>query len=315
MKITKMNLLLRRHLKNFTSRPIEYYWILIHLFKNSFKFSFLFSGVVLDQFELYAPEMFESYKTLADTGCIQFLSGTYSNSFLPLTHMKEYNNQLKLQRTRIKSVFRMNPLAFQCRDFHNYNYKQTFPCISISSGDRTLNKEISYVISGRNQNDQLLNPGNLSRLLKTFRGKGTDSVNIFIPYYIFGDSQNKNNGVLEFLESFPVEIISKSDYLFGIPSETEANFKSEIEIPQEILGKNSETFYSSFNELQKNAFEKLYSNSEIIEKCYDPLILKDWLYLQTCDHFYFMNPGLYEEPGSHRVILPYDSHYFAYINS
>ena len=287
---------------------------LIHFFKSSFKISFLFSGVTLDQFELYAPYMFESYKRLADTGCVEFLSGTYSNSFHPLKHLKEYNNQIKLQEDRIKSVFRMNPLAFQCRDLHNYIYKQTFPCIRISSGNRTLNNEISYVISGKNQNDWLLKPRKLAKLLKTFREESTDSINLFIPYYIFGDSQNKNSGVLEFLESFPVEIISKSDYLFGIPSETEANFKSEIEIPKEILRKNSETFYASCSELQNNAFEKLYSNCEIIEKCDDPLILKDWLYLQTCDHFYFMNPRLYEEPGSHRVFLPYDSHYFAYIN-
>jgi len=161
-----------------------------------------------------------------------------------------------------------------------------------------------------------LNPGKLLRLLKTSREQGNDMVNLFVPYDIFRDSKNESTGILEFLESFPVEVISKSDYIFGIPSETEEDIKSglQTELSGEISGKNLELFYASCGELQKNAFEQLYSNSETIDKCNDHLINKDWLYLQSCDHFYFMNPVLYEGIDSNRILPPYDSHYFAYIN-
>ena len=41
--------------------------------KGNFKVAFSISGPVLDQFELYAPEVLESFKKLASTGSVEFL--------------------------------------------------------------------------------------------------------------------------------------------------------------------------------------------------------------------------------------------------
>ncbi len=69
-----------------------------------------------------------------------------------------------------------------------------------------------------------------------------------------------------------------------------------------------------FNDLQKDAFEKLYSLRDKLELCNDRVINKDWLYLQSRDHFYFMDPDLYEDNSSSSLIVPYDSPFFAYLN-
>jgi alpha-amylase len=41
--------------------------------KGQFKIAFSISGPALDQFELYAPEVLDSFKQLASTGMVEFL--------------------------------------------------------------------------------------------------------------------------------------------------------------------------------------------------------------------------------------------------
>ena len=45
-----------------------------------FRVSFSISGIALDQFELYAPEVIRSFRKLADTGNVEFLAETYAHS-------------------------------------------------------------------------------------------------------------------------------------------------------------------------------------------------------------------------------------------
>lgn len=289
---------------------------LIHYSKKEIKVSFLFSGIVLDLFELYAREILESYKTLIDTGCVELLSGTYSNSFGPLLSTKDYTSQVKLQKSRIISVFDRVPVSFPGRHLSYWNNNLTYPSIRIMPQNLNENDNISFRVGGKNQADWLLKPEKLVKLLNTFSEKGYNTINLFLPYYNFGVSPNKNRAIIEFLESFTIKVLSKSDFTFAVPSEVETDFKSRLntESPPEITGKKLESFYGSCNEFQSDAFEKLYSLREKIRKCDDPGIMKDWLYLQTCDHFHFMNPLLYEERESYGISLPYDSHFFAYIN-
>src|SRR3989304_3255607 len=56
--------------------------ILLELLKkiDDFKVSFSISGVVLDQFSEFAPEVLDSFRALAATGKVEFLSETYYHS-------------------------------------------------------------------------------------------------------------------------------------------------------------------------------------------------------------------------------------------
>jgi alpha-amylase len=54
--------------------------LLLQAIRNSggkFKVAFSITGSVLEQFERYAPEVIESFKALAATGCVEFLGETY----------------------------------------------------------------------------------------------------------------------------------------------------------------------------------------------------------------------------------------------
>ena len=57
---------------------------MIGRYKGQFKVAFSVSGTVIEQFDRYAPEVIESFRKLADTGCVEFLSETYYHSLASL---------------------------------------------------------------------------------------------------------------------------------------------------------------------------------------------------------------------------------------
>jgi alpha-amylase len=68
------------------------------------------------------------------------------------------------------------------------------------------------------------------------------------------------------------------------------------------------------NDLQDDAFDKLYSIREKIKLVTDENILRDWKYLQTSDHFYYMCTKWFSDGDVHKYFNPYDSPYDAFIN-
>jgi len=68
------------------------------------------------------------------------------------------------------------------------------------------------------------------------------------------------------------------------------------------------------NELQDEAFNKLYELKTKVDRSGDPEIKRDWLYLQTSDHFYYMCTKWFSDGAVHKYFNPYGSPYEAFIN-
>jgi alpha-amylase len=68
------------------------------------------------------------------------------------------------------------------------------------------------------------------------------------------------------------------------------------------------------NDLQKDAFNRLYSLTDKVNRCTDPRIKKDWKYLQSSDHLYYMSTKFFSDGEIHAYFNPYESPYDAYIN-
>ena len=81
--------------------PLE----LIEAHKGSFKVAFSISGSVLEQFDRYAPEVIESFRKLAQTGCVEFLSETYYHSLASLQSPVEFKNQVLKHKAAIEHYF------------------------------------------------------------------------------------------------------------------------------------------------------------------------------------------------------------------
>jgi alpha-amylase len=68
------------------------------------------------------------------------------------------------------------------------------------------------------------------------------------------------------------------------------------------------------NELQTAALEKLYSLSRKVNRCEDDQLKKDWDYLQSSDHFYYMATKFFSDGTVHAYFNPYESPYDAFMN-
>jgi len=77
-------------------------------------------------------------------------------------------------------------------------------------------------------------------------------------------------------------------------------------VPYPIHGLIRKGSYSLVREwTSAGAFEKLYRLSEMIDQCTDPVLLKDWQYLQTSDHFIIWAQNVFRR-DVHAYFNPYD---------
>ena len=81
-----------------------------------FKVAFSISGVALEQMEIYTPEVIDSFKELAATGNVEFLSETYAHSLSSLGDVDEFKHQIEKQEDKIKTLFGVKPSVSATRN-------------------------------------------------------------------------------------------------------------------------------------------------------------------------------------------------------
>jgi alpha-amylase len=148
--------------------------------------------------------------------------------------------------------------------------------------------------------------------------KKEENVNLFMSYDTFGGIQPKESGIFEFLKFLPRKIFSLSNLSFGKPSEVAEKFQpvATLSVPHAISWADEERDTSAWlgNELQKEAFAKLYKLRDNVREISDSKIITDWRYLQTSDHFYYMSTKFFHQGSVQAYFNPYNSPYDAFIN-
>jgi alpha-amylase len=116
----------------------------------------------------------------------------------------------------------------------------------------------------------------------------------------------------------PGAVIKKTPFKFMTPSEISNVLQpvSAISIPSAISWADEERDITAWlgNELQVAALDKLYSLAAKVEKCEDQYIQKDWEYLQSSDHFYYMATKFFSDGAVHAYFNPYENPYDAFMN-
>ena len=317
--------------------------------EGKFKVSFSITGLALEQFELYAPEVIESFQKLAKTGCVEFLSETYSHSLSSLKDKDIFEQQVKLHDERIFGLFGHRPRVFRNTEmiysdeigaqiadmgYHamltegakhilgwkspNYLYVNAInPRLKILMRNFKLSDDISFRFSNSNWSEFPLTADKFVSWLGKLNSK-EEVINLFLSYESFGERQTKNSGIFDFLESLPKKIIAHPELRFATPSEVAEELQpvSAVNVPHPISWADEERDLTAWlgNEMQKEAFEKLYNLRKQMEKCSDPELNKDWNYLQVSDHFYYMSTKYYSGGEDRSGFNPFDSPYEAFIN-
>ena len=81
--------------------------------KGKFRCSFSITGIAVEQMRAYAPEVLDSFKELAATGCVEFLAETYSHSLASLASKEDFVEQVKLHTAMLKKEFGVKPTVFR----------------------------------------------------------------------------------------------------------------------------------------------------------------------------------------------------------
>lgn len=68
------------------------------------------------------------------------------------------------------------------------------------------------------------------------------------------------------------------------------------------------------NELQQDAYNKLYGQAEKLALLNDPVLWEDYGHLQESDHFYYMSTKFFSDGEVHSYFNPYNTPYEAFIN-
>ena len=86
---------------------------LIDKHRGKFQVSYAISGVAMEQFALTSPEVIDTFKSLADTGCVEFLSQPYHHSLSFYYAKKEFMEQVRMHDAMTMDLFGIRPTVFK----------------------------------------------------------------------------------------------------------------------------------------------------------------------------------------------------------
>ena len=325
--------------------------LLLDLIKKNgkkFKVAFSISGVAVDQFKRYAPEVIDSFKALAATGCVEFLAETYAHSLASVANEAEFKQQVKDHSKLIESTFGVKPVTFRNTELI---YSDTIGATVASMGYTTMLTEgAKHILGWKSPNFVYTNAINprLRLLLKNsamsddiafrFSNKSwdgwpltaekyagwvdsalqnEDTLNLFMDYETFGEHQSAESGIFDFLKALPAALFAKG-FSFNTPAEVAKMHQpvAPLHVPDPISWADEERDLSAWlgNELQNEAFHKVYALGNKVKRTKNEDLINTYRMLQESDHFYYMCTKFFSDGAVHSYFNPYDTPYEAFIN-
>ena len=314
---------------------------MIRLSKSRFHCALSITGIALEMFQQYAPEMIDTLKELADTGCVEFVATPYAYSLATVYSDTEATEQLKLQQAMVKELFGVQSTTI-CNTELVYSdeiaiqlYQLGFKTVMTEGAKHILSwKSPNYVYQSASAPKMkvLLRNGNASDELAfhfadpNWYNYPMDAekftaqlsalpeeekvTNIWVDAETFGVRHHGSCGIFDFLKALPYHAMDKS-IGFMTPSEVAKKFAANdvIVAPYPITwaGEAKDLGIYTGNDLQNEALQKLYAVAERVHLCQDKQLKHDWLLLQDVNYFHYMN---HIDQGS----THFESAYDAFIN-
>ncbi|MBR1522743.1 MAG: glycoside hydrolase family 57 protein [Bacteroidales bacterium] len=317
---------------------------LVNRYKGKFKIAYSISGSALEQFQRFAPEVIDSFRALAATGKVEFLAETYNHSLASLGSESEFRHQVAKHSAKIEELFGVKPVSFRNTELiysngigemvydmgyktiltegarhimgwrsPNYVYAgETQPKLKVLLRNYTLSDDIAFRFTGNN----VTASGYVDWMKEN--AKDGDVVNLFMDYETFGEHQAAETGIFEFMRALPDAVLKDGTFGFATPAEVAKKYKpvSGIDVEDPISWADEERDLTAWlgNELQREAFGKVYAMTEKLSIVNDPDLWEDFGHLQESDHFYYMCTKFFSDGEVHKYFNPYDTPYEAFIN-
>ncbi len=316
--------------------------------KGMFRCALSITGVALEQLEQYVPEFIDILKKLAATGQVEFLAETYSHSLASLTDPEEFALQVKLHDKKIEELFGQKPKVLRnteliyCDEMApqilamgykgvitegakhilgwkspNYVYAAaTAPKLKLLLKNSKLSDDISFRFSNTEWDAYPLTADKYIDWIASTPPE-EQIVNLFMNLETFGGLQARESGIFQFLEALP-RFAAERGIDFWTPSEAVSKLKSvdilSVMHPISWADEARDTSAWLGNQLQNEAFNKLYSVAERVRLCTDRRLKQDWNYLQASDHLFYMSTKRRADGEVHSHFSPYDTPFQAFTN-
>ncbi len=322
---------------------------LMKKYPGKFFVTFSISSTMIDQMEVYCPEVIDSFKQLAQTGQVEFLGETNAHSLVSLRDPEEFGRQVKQHVKHIEKLFGQTPTTFRNTELiysdmlgadvaqmgfktilaegskqvlgwksPNFLYCNAIePRLKVMLKNFVLSDDLAFRFGNQSWNEWPLTAEKYLDWIQNLSEK-EELINLFMNYETLGENQKKETGIFEFLRALVEISIGQKRLNFATASKISASMQpiSAAIVPLPTSWADEERDLSAWlgNEMQNEAIDKLYQLTPLIQQCTDGTLLKDWQYLQASDHFYYMSTKFFSSGISKVYQNPYDTPYDAFIN-
>lgn len=320
---------------------------LVKQYDGKFKVAFSITGSTLEQFERYSPEVIDSFRALAETGCVEFLCETYYHSLASVVSPAEFKHQVLKQKAKIEELFGVTPSTFRNTELI---YSDSIGAAVYEMGFKTMLAEGAKQVIGWKNPDYLYScdgEPRLNLLLRNYslsddiavrfsdtswdvwpltaeryngwlKAAEGEIVNLFMDYEALGLYNPSGSGIFDFFKALPAQVLADGSMKFVTPAEAASELKSvgTLDVADPVSWSSVESDMSVWlgNELQQDAFNKLYGLTEKLSILGDPVLWADFGHLQESAHFYYMCTKFFADGAANKYYSPYDTPYEAFIN-
>lgn len=314
-----------------------------------FAVSYSITGVALEQFERWAPEVVDSFRALVDTGRVELLAETYYHTLAFLYDREEFREQVLAHSETMRDTFGLAPRIFRNTELIYNNdlahfveelgydgilaegaddilgYRSPTFVYRPAGCDRLrllvknyrLSDDIAFRFSDRSWPGWPLKAETFAEWVDRVNGNGY-VVNLFMDYETFGEHQWAESGIFDFMYHLPEKIRKGGKNDFKTLSEAIDAYEpeGELDVPHMVSWADVERDLSAWlgNAMQSGALHELYRLAGPVKASGDPQLLHDWRRLQTSDHLYYMCTKWFADGDVHKYFNPYESPYDSYIN-
>jgi len=319
---------------------------LIRRYRGRFRVSCSVSGMLLEQLEKGQDAVLESFRRLADTGCVEFPAGPWHHSLASLFSEEEFRGQIALHRRKIRALFGQVPRTFRNTELI---YGNDVARIAESMGFRVILAGGEGRLPGCDA-EALHRPARCRKLKVLFRHDrlsddlalrpagaagqapaddefvrrladgyhGDEIINLFMDYETFGGHGQNETGIPGFLETLPGVLLKRRNWRFSTPSGAAAEHEpaGEIDVPGPIFPAGSEKVGLTWpGNLQVDAARTLYGLEDRVRATKSREHIGVWRNLQASDHFRHMSTENLASGAGQVASNPFASPYDAYIHT
>ncbi|QGY41597.1 alpha-amylase [Pseudodesulfovibrio cashew] len=321
---------------------------LIEQFRGDFRIAYAITGVALEQFQEFCPEVLDSFRELADTGCVEFIGETHYHSLSFLFSREEFRRQVKMHGRVLKEFFGSSPVTFRNTELIYNNdlaleiEKMGYKVILAEGADQVLgwrspnflyqpagctrlkamlknyrlSDDVAFRFSDRNWDEWPVTTDKFANWVNAIAGNG-EVINLFMDYETIGEHQWEDTGIFQFFRSLPGSILSRGDFAFQTPAEAAARLDpmAQLDVPYFTSWADLERDVTAWlgNPMQDQAAELAYSLEDKVLASGDDDIIASWRELLTSDHFYYMCTKWFSDGDVHKYFNPYDTPHQAFI--